>query len=172
MRNGIKTLAAIIVIVAAMLFLYRMATKFFPVSVPLKRRKGVGDFGAYRSAHPTVPHQGQDFLVKPGQEIYAPISGKIRIAKPYASDNRFSGVEITGENYRVKVFYISPILENGEKIKSGQLLGYAQDLSIKYGKGFLSQNHVHVEVRKTGQTKAIDPDPYFPKDSDLIAVFA
>lgn len=143
--------------------------KFKPVSSPLKRRKcdtgGCGHFGAHRSAHPDKPHQGQDFLIAPGAAVFAPISGKIRIAQPYATDNRFGGVEIKGNVYAVKVFYFSPTVSGGDIVKAGDLIGYAQNLGIKYGS--VVPNHLHVEVRRAGMVT--DPSPYFPKDSVLPA---
>lgn len=144
--------------------------KFKDVTKPLKRRKcdsgGCGHFGARRSAHPDKPHQGQDFLVAPGSPVFAPTGGTIRIAQPYANDPRFSGVEIKGRVYSVKVFYFAPNVQNGAIVKAGDLIGHAQDLGIKYGS--VVPNHLHVEVRKAGIVS--DPSPYFGKDTSLIVV--
>ena len=128
----------------------------------VRRRKGVGDFGAYRSAHPTIPHRGQDYFAEPGEPVYSPISGKVRIAKPYKTDSRYSGVEVTGAKFATKTFYIDPVVSGGEMVVKGQLIGYTQDLSKKYGASFLAQNHVHIEVRENGILR--NPDKYFQPD--------
>lgn len=150
------------------LFVMGKTKKFAAVTSPLKRRKGVGDFGAYRSAHPTIPHQGQDFLVSPGSAVYAPISGRVRIAMPYRDDPRFSGVEVIGmgkeASYKVKVFYIQPTVTGGQLVNRGDVIGYAQDLGIKYSAS--TPNHVHVEVRVGGVV--VNPTGYFGPDNKVL----
>lgn len=158
--------ALILTIIAIVFFMViKRLERFKGPTVPIKRRRGVGDFGAFRSAHPQYPHQGQDYFAKPGQTAFAPISGKVRIAKPYPNDGRFSGVEITGKYFSVKVFYIDPSVQNGDYVLSGFPIGEVQDLSLKYGQSFLKENHIHVEVRKNGVLK--NPDSYFNKDTVL-----
>lgn len=139
--------------------------KFYPVTNPLKRRTGSGDYGAFRSAHPSIPHQGQDFLVESGSAVYAAIDGKVRIANPYKDDPRFSGVEVIGTGkdsaYKVKAFYLSPTVQAGQEVKRGDVIGYAQDLGIKYDPRY-TPNHTHVEVRVGGVV--VNPTGYFDKD--------
>ena len=167
MKFDVKGVAIAALILLAIIVVMEKLTKFKDVTKPLRRRKGVGDFGAYRSAHPDIPHQGQDFLAVPGQEVFAPISGVVRIARPYKDDSRFSGVEIygTGGASKVKVFYISPAVAAGETVEAGQPIGTVQDLSVKYGAAFLPQNHVHVEVRRAGVV--VNPTGYFGPDTIL-----
>lgn len=162
-----KSLLVAVAILAAILIVFIMQkTRFKPAARPVIRRKcdkdGCGQFGASR-ANGTRKHQGQDFLVNPDQIIYAPISGKVRLLKPYKEDPRFNGVEISGGFYSVKVFYFTPIVKNGETVSAGQVIGLAENLKIKYP-GIA--NHIHVEVRKGGVL--MDPSPYFPADG-LIA---
>lgn len=162
MKNGFLGVGIFFVLI---LFVMAKAKKFYPITSPLKRRKGAGDFGAYRSAHPATPHQGQDFLVAPGQPIYAAISGKVRIANPYKDDPRFSGVEVIGTGkdaaYKVKAFYLAPTVTGGQQVERGDVIGYAQDLGIKYSAS--TPNHTHVEVRVGGVV--VNPTGYFPADS-------
>lgn len=141
--------------------------KFVSPLHPIRRRRGVGDFGAHRTAHPEIPHQGQDFFASVGQNAYAPISGTVRIAAPYPSDPRYSGVEITSASgmYKVKMFYLNPSVSTGDKVTAGDYVGEVQDLSLKYGQGFKDQNHVHIEIRRLGIV--VDPSPYFANDSIL-----
>jgi len=167
-----KVNGAIFVLATFLLMLYLMdkAQKFKGVTNPLKRRKcdagGCGHFGAYRSAHPTKPHQGQDFLIEPGEPVFAAISGKVRISPPYKDDPRFSGAEIIGKVYKVKTFYFLPIVSAGQEVTEGDVIGYAQNLGLKFG-GHVP-NHVHVEVRVGGV--AVNPDGYFEKDTEPVFV--
>lgn len=169
MKNFLFTAA----IAAAVLFLIIRVMKLNRVTKPLKRRGcdsgGCGHFGATRAAHPGVGHQGRDFLVNPGDPVFAPLSGVVRTLKPYADDNRFDGVEIVG-SISVKVMYFLPNVTTGQHVTAGQLIGYAQDLGIKYGSKV--PNHLHVEVRFYKGGKPVNPDPFFPSDDILPNVFA
>jgi len=166
-----KTIIIAVAIVAAIIYISDKMQKFKPLSHPLKRRKcdkgGCGYFGAPRSRAGTGKahsHRGQDFLVLPGAEIYAPISGKVRIAAPYEKDPNYSGLEISGKAYAVKMFYLSPTVQGGEYVNEGDLVGYAQDISQKYGS--IVPPHIHLEVRVGGVV--VDPSPYFPADTPQI----
>jgi len=141
--------------------------KFSNVTKPLKRRKcdsfGCGNFGA-RRANGTRKHQGLDFLAQFGKSVFSPISGKVRLLKPYKNDSRFDGIEIYGKVYSVKVMYFVPELKNGDFVQEGQYIGRVQNLAIKYGP---IPNHLHVEVRSAGILR--DPTEFFNEDTVLVA---
>lgn len=168
MKPGIKAVAVVAAVFLFLLIVMDKVTKFAAVIRPVRRRRGVGDFGAFRSAHPDKPHQGQDYMADPGDAAFSPIAGTVRVAQPYPGDPRYSGVEITSPSgmYRVKVFYILPDVKTGDRVAKGQYIGQVQDLSLKYGASFLPQNHVHVEVRRYGIVA--NPDGYFPEDTVLV----
>jgi len=107
--------------------------------------QGMGVFGAFRKDR---LHDGTDYICKPGQAVKAPISGVItRIATPYKDDDRFSGVEIVGVKVSVIMFYLDPIMSMvGGYVRKGEVLGYAQDISVKYGGGMLP--HIHLRIIK------------------------
>ena len=92
-------------------------------------------------------HQGLDIQARPSARILSPIDGAIiREAAPYSP---FTGVAIRGTGdytgYEVKLFYVKGYLCG--PVKAGDLIGTAEDLSIKYP-GIT--NHVHLEVRNRG----------------------
>ena len=128
----------------------------------LKRRKcdgwGCGHFGASRAGGKRK-HNGQDFLSKGGEKVFAPISGRVRVLYPYSDDPRFQGVEITEGQMSVKIFYFEPSVKTGDIVTAGDDIGRAQNLGIKY-KGI--PNHIHVEIRRGGVLR--DPSPYFEQD--------
>lgn len=112
--------------------------------------KGCGYFGAPRGSR---KHMGIDFITVPGEPILAPISGKVT-ALPYAaSDLVHRGVEIVSGVEEHQLFYIKPIVRVGQTVVQGQIIGYADNVQIKYGTSMT--NHVHHEVKQNG--KFIDP---------------
>ncbi len=118
-----------------------------------KDGRGEGYFGAKRGHG---PHQGVDIVVKPGQVVVSPVNGKVvrTNVRPYGDDSKYGGVEIESEDgHRIKMFYVTPNIPTGTRVKAGEPVGTAQDISQKYpdrGKGPMTP-HVHVEVRKDGE---------------------
>lgn len=115
--------------------------------------RGSGHYGSSRGAGKM--HKGTDFICEPGQEVRAPISGHIvRIAKPYGRNSQgslehalpeYSGVLIQNETMAVKMFYFEPLaVLIGKRVKAGNIIGTAQDISEKYGPGM--KPHIHVQV--------------------------
>ena len=105
---------------------------------------GCGNFGAGRGSR---DHLGEDFVVVENQPIYSPISGKvIRESIPYANDPTYRGILIQNERYEVKMFYLKPNLSLiGKSINAGDVVGYAQNISKKYGASMIP--HVHVQIK-------------------------
>ena len=110
--------------------------------------QGYGHFGAPRQ-RPTGmgTHQGIDLITDPGELLFAPIDGDIVREAIYGP---FTGIVIRGSGawsgYDVKVLYARGYRSG--PVKAGDLIGYAEDISIKYGSNIT--NHVHVEVRTDG----------------------
>ena len=108
-------------------------------------RHGSGFFGAPRG---DKRHKGVDFIVSPiGQTIVAPCPGDvIRIKRPYAKKVKgvlFSGLFIRAADYTYTLFYFEPLFEVlRTRVEEGDILGYAQDISIKYP-GMIP--HIHVQ---------------------------
>jgi murein DD-endopeptidase MepM/ murein hydrolase activator NlpD len=114
-------------------------------------QSGCGNFGASRG---TRSHNGVDIKAAVGEKIFSPISGKVtRYPIPYSSDLRYSGIEIENNEYKVKMFYLSPSIPVGNFVTAGQAIGTAQNIAAKYTNPMT--NHVHVEVYAHG--KLIDP---------------
>ena len=117
--------------------------------------QGSGRYGAPRSGH---THMGIDLVVTPGQPVRAPMNGYInRVAYPYG-DQQWKGLEmLLGNGMVIKIFYIEPAANIvGKEVKTGEVIGYAQDISRKYGGGML--DHIHIELFEDG--KHINPEPY------------
>lgn len=117
---------------------------------------GCGHYGASRGGR---SHKGVDIIVTEGQTIKSPISGKVtRYPQPYAGDARYKGIEIVGDEYKVKIFYVVPTVAIGTQVTAGTAIATAQDISEKYGDGMT--NHAHLEVY-TKSGVSIDPAPLF-----------
>jgi len=111
-------------------------------------RWGQGSYGASRDSGKRV-HKGSDFIVSPvGQNIVAPCKGDvIRIKRPYANPINgvlFSGLLVRSADFEWTMFYFEPLNEIlTTRIEEGQLIGIAQDISIKYP-GIIP--HVHLQI--------------------------
>jgi len=122
---------------------------------------GDGHFGAPRTKTKNkkpfhYEHKGTDFLCKPGQDVVAPVFGKIvRIAYPYP-DKEYSGLVIDADWIKIKLFYIEPIKSAvGKTLYPGEQIGIAQDISKRYpDHGILA--HVHLEIIKV----TLNPEDY------------
>ncbi|NIJ45055.1 murein DD-endopeptidase MepM/ murein hydrolase activator NlpD [Wenyingzhuangia heitensis] len=115
---------------------------------------GYGYYGASRS-NGTRKHEGTDYCATPGENIYACISGKVRVGVVYSNSTKMKLVEITGADYRVKQMYVQPNVKTGDFVKEGDCIGTSQDISAYWGGNML--NHVHISVWKHGLLT--DPEP-------------
>jgi len=109
---------------------------------------GSGQYGALRGDR---LHQGTDYECEPGQLVFSPIDGTIvREARPYP-DGDYSGVLIQGKQVAVKLFYFLPDKKLiGKNVKAMDIIGRAQDISLRYGQGMTP--HIHLEI------VSIDPE--------------
>jgi len=116
---------------------------------------GYGYFGASRSGG-SRQHNGIDLVCRPGEGVYSPLAGVVeRYADPYG-DGRYGGILLRGNDFSVKMFYLSPVASVGTKVRRGQQVGIAQAISKKYP-GITE--HIHVEVYAGGQL--VDPSELF-----------
>lgn len=114
---------------------------------------GNGWYGAKRGKR---KHEGVDYVVTPGEDIFAITSGTIRIGNVYRGSKQMKLIEITGPEYRVKQMYVNPTVKNGDTVEAGQKIGTAQDVS-KYHNSENMKPHVHISVWKNGLLT--DPEP-------------
>jgi len=92
-------------------------------------------------------HKGIDLFCDPGQDILSPIKGFImRIAYPYADDLSWKGIVIQGDWCRIKMYYLDPFVRIGRQIIQGEVIGKAQNISLRYGDKMRS--HVHLEFEE------------------------
>ena len=137
---------------------------------------GSGRFRAPRKklideAWVSYDHKGADFRIikqgeifKPGKIIVSPCDGKvIREVFPYQGTH-YRGILIANEFGDFKLFYVSPfprILRVGKKIKVGEEIGLAQDISKKYP-GMTPHIHLQIEVHGnnlwSGKQDFINPE--------------
>lgn len=118
---------------------------------------GAGHHGASRG---TRTHDGADYISTPGQQVKAPVSGKVtKISKPYSSGIDaavLSGVEIeASDGTTCWVWYIQPSANIvGTVVKAGGVIGTAKTLKNRYKNGIT--DHVHVRIH-TRQGKKVNP---------------
>ena len=117
-------------------------------------KHGFGLYGKPRAGKDrhgiTKTHSGSDFIVFPiGQEIVAPATGLVmRIKYPYSKPVdgvMFSGIFVRANDYEYTLFYFEPLkIIIKTKIYEGQVIGHAQDISIKYS-GMIPHVHFHYD---------------------------
>jgi len=146
---------------AVLIYLIMATTKVFGKITQKNEMRGAdkwgsGAFGASRGGR---QHNGVDIVVYPGQDIKAPISGKItRHAIAYANDPDFKGLVIENDRYQVKMLYLNPSYQPGTTVTKGAVIATAQNIASKYP-GMVP--HVHFEVLDKQTNKIIDPTKMF-----------
>lgn len=108
---------------------------------------GCGDYPCPRGDR---VHNAIDYAITPGDPVRAPISGRIkRFGRPYFDDTRYTLVVIEGEDaLLLKVFYITPSVQVGDFVRAGEIVGTAQDISLRYP-GITP--HLHCEAYVNGR---------------------
>jgi len=71
--------------------------------------------------------------------------------QPYLRDPKWRGIQIANNQLRVELWYMEPLhVKVGEFVQAGDLLGAAQDISIKYPPTekvpYNMAPHIHVRV--------------------------
>lgn len=124
----------------------------WPVAAPETRKDGRGDgaFGARRDGGSRF-HTGRDYIVIPGEEVYSMIGGKVeKYERPYAHHPFWRGVQIANHMFRLEMWYMDPttVVVPGQIVKAGDLVGYAQNISLKYppNKDGAMTPHIHVRL--------------------------
>jgi len=123
----------------------RMLDWLPPVANPKIRidKMGNGYFGSPRGER---LHHGTDYLVQPGDPIFMTLKNAkiIREVRPYSDHPELSGIVVANLICINIIFYVEPLMSLiGEEVAQSQLIGYAQDVRLKYGHNMLP--HVHSE---------------------------
>lgn len=100
---------------------------------------GSGDFGASRGNR---THRGIDYQCV----VVSPVTGEVtKIGYPYSDALEYRYVQITDKSgYDVRCFYVDPLVEVGDRVLEGAVIGRMQSLQKRYP-GIT--DHVHVEVK-------------------------
>jgi hypothetical protein len=124
--------------------------------------EGKGGFGESRSNR-TRLHDGIDMAVPIGSPIYAPNSGKVSISPTSDKPERaLPLVRIKPENADTSSYntsatlYVDPVVETGQTVKQGQLIGYSKDISTVYGNRIT--NHIHIRIESNNYNHSENPD--------------
>lgn len=124
--------------------------------------KGNGNYGSSRTP-PYNEHKGIDLIVSPGDKVYAPFAGTAVFLNTVYPNSKatYQGIKIFTDDGKLEVdiLYIIPTVKTNDIVKKGQLIGYAQDISIAHSSGMLP--HIHVEHKDRATNKFIDPTNYY-----------
>ena len=94
-------------------------------------------------------HRGIDLVVSPGDEVYAPCGGTLRIGYPYNNDQTFKYIAIKGHAGEVRLMYVLPRVQEGE-VKRGDAVGVAQDIRIRYSETMTPHIHMDLNINVLG----------------------
>jgi len=111
---------------------FRVESPVGPLPTQRADEWGSGHFGARRGSK---KHDGLDLIVTPGQPIFSMIDGTVeKYEQCYLHDTRWKGVQIANAQLRVELWYMDPTntVAVDEFVQAGQMVGVAQDISIKY----------------------------------------
>lgn len=121
---------------------------------------GAGHYGASRDGGKRL-HKGVDYVNHFGETVEAFEAGEVtKIGFPYSQKNakkrhlRYVELRITPAIVH-RYFYVEALVQAGQMVKAGEILGWAQDLKKIYP-GIVQ--HVHFEIKKNG--RFIDPMEY------------
>jgi len=113
---------------------------------------GGGFFGATRGHR---IHDGTDYISTPGNNVYAPLSGRVRrISKPYSSGidaMALSGLEIeASDGTKCWAWYMQPSSNIiGRVVKAGTtIIGKATTLKNRYKNGMTDHIHIRIHTRQ------------------------
>lgn len=130
-----------------------------------KDQHGWGYYGAPRGSR---KHRGVDICCESGDKIRAITSGEVtKIGFPYSQapsqredKKALRYVEITGaDNIRVRYFYVSPSVAEGQPVRAGETIGTAQGVASVYP-GITEHYHLETLVMVNGKKFFIDPLEY------------
>lgn len=130
-------------------------------------KQGSGQYLSSRPKNTSKVHEGVDLEVKPGDPIFSMGDGVVKSVEvyPYRNTVLYTGIRILYDNgFTMKIFYMAPnkSLKKDMKIKKGDLIGNAQDISLRYNKPDTKKEdkmlpHIHLEMRDSS-LKHYDPN--------------
>lgn len=102
--------------------------------------------GLYMMPRGDHRHKGLDLVTTPGEEVIAPIPGRIsKIGYCYNTEPQYRYIEILGDLLSMRLLYVKPSVGVGQRVAEGQKIGVSDDVSKKYGEQMTP--HIHIEVR-------------------------
>lgn len=115
--------------------------------------QGCGHFGASRGSR---THNGIDLECMAGTLAGSLVDGMVsKIGWPYGDDPSFRYVEVESQGYAFRLFYIDPLVKEGQQVRRGDILGACQSLMHRYP-GIT--DHLHLEI-KDEHGDFVDPTP-------------
>lgn len=105
---------------------------------------GSGEFGASRGKR---YHKGIDYACNTNDILLSDVDGMVeRHGWPYFDDPNYRIVNIrVDDDTRVRYFYVDPLVDPGQTVKKGDILGRIQDLSCRYP-GITIHYHLQIEL--------------------------
>lgn len=131
----------------------------FEVLTPHRGQDEYGS-GAWGASRGNRIHKGIDFAASPGSGLKSNVNGTVtKLGYPYTHALQFRYVEITdASQMRHRFFYVNPLVEVGQTVKAGQVIGRVQDISGHYSDKHMI-NHFHYEIKQADDSH-INPNGF------------
>jgi len=116
---------------------YRISSKFG------KRNTGISGASKF--------HKGVDISVPSGSPVYSPKDGKVEAARDTSPGNGCGGfIKINHGDIITKFCHLKQwVVNSGDEVKKGQLIGYSGGGKSDPGRGTSSGPHLHYEILNT-----------------------
>jgi murein DD-endopeptidase MepM/ murein hydrolase activator NlpD len=124
--GNISKLAAFIIGIIVIFLIYSFTFKSSKMRILRKHLRrgcdgdGCGHYGASRDGGKRV-HKGFDIVSVPGEPVYSPLEGRVRLFKVTPTSN-FVGLSVKRGSLEVKVMYLKPTVNWGSYVKKGQVM--------------------------------------------------
>ncbi len=120
--------------------------------IPTKLKQRISDkwgAGYYQAPRGDRTHNGIDYECPPGSTVLCPIDGLVtKLGYAYSDDLSFRYIQISTENgYDYRVFYVSPLVLEGDKVLKDMPIGFSQNLDDRYPE---ITPHIHLEIKYKG----------------------
>jgi murein DD-endopeptidase MepM/ murein hydrolase activator NlpD len=118
------------------------------------------DFGHRNVSVGSSNHKGVDISTPSGSPVYAPLDGVV-VSSRDTTPNACGGfVQLSHANVKTKFCHLKKMtVQQGEKVKKGQIIGYSGGGSKDPMRGTSTGSHLHYEILGRGDI-AMNPTSY------------
>ena len=136
-----------------------MSTRVIVPSVIRMDPSGSGRFHSSRGGGKRK-HVGVDYICEPGGVVFSDVEGTVsRLGWAYSDDPQWRYIEILTDGlFRHRFFYVEPLVALHDHIRVGDVIGEAQDITLRYPNDKMTP-HIHYEILDQNG-RHVNPETY------------